>query len=67
MKGATHTPPRLCSTSRISIRAPNEGSDRKQLDERLKADISIRAPNEGSDKLYGHITLTIEYFNPRSQ
>ncbi len=54
MKGATEKKEALSAAKKISIRAPNEGSD--MIDD-VVGDmefISIRAPNEGSDGKSAH-------------
>ena len=55
MKGATPGVVYRKGGQGISIRAPNERSDGKEIDKTGKeADISIRAPNERSDSKSAH-------------
>ena len=50
VRGATQRRKAAGHLHRISIHAPREGSDRRALDEHIRADdISIHAPREGSD------------------
>ena len=64
MKGATSVQLDDYDTDFISIHAPNEGSDIKDmLKAKYLSDISIHAPNEGSDSKNAHITLILIVYN----
>jgi len=66
MKGATALDAAKLDNAKVSIHAPNEGSDYLDKWESLSENVSIHAPNEGSD----FFAVTIEgvsCFNPRSQ
>ena len=65
-RGATNLPEYGSAKPVISIHAPREGSDLRQIGISLRNLISIHAPREGSDRLVIIINHPLLHFNPRS-
>ena len=60
MKGATYVVQGLSAALRVSIHAPNEGSDRVPVFLDIGLDVSIHAPNEGSDAVIPEVKCVYE-------
>jgi len=67
MKGATLAKLEAMQVQKVSIHAPNEGSDKKHQVKITWRNVSIHAPNEGSDQHHPHGVGGDVGFNPRSQ